>query len=247
MDPPDGTPEVASGAEPPTTSIDTAPDAGRAPARAADDARGRGGVALLLAVAAALAAILAGRSAMLSDAAGDAWQSALRADQKRATAVILDIRQVYGIEGDGGLLLLAEDLVAEELTKAAAADPDLAAVLLAEARVHADAAANLIPNVELDRDYRLSDGTPDVERRLAEYRAQYPELLELDPDASVEAGDRDHAHATGTISAALPLGIAFLAGALAMPFADRRRWLLIVGWVAVVMAAAAAILVEVGA
>jgi hypothetical protein len=85
-----------------------------------------------------------------------------------------------------------------------------------------------------------------VERRLAEYRAEKPELLELDPGATIERGDREHAHATRTISAAVPLGVAFLAGALAMPFTRRRRWLLVVGWVAVAIAAAAAILVEVG-
>lgn len=241
--------------EPAGPTMEPAPAGGGSPGSRDEPSRSSRGipglrnVALLLAVAAALAAILAARSAMLSVEASDAWQKTLRVELQRAAAVLIDIRQAYGVEADAGLMIREEELLAEELRAAAEnATPEIAAALLQQAGIHADAAAFMAPNVELaDARYRLPDGGIDIERRLADLRAELPDLVTLDPDAHAEAGDRAFDRATRSISAALPLGLAFLSGALAMPLTARRRLLLVVGWTSVVAAVAVTLIVEVGA
>jgi hypothetical protein len=203
------------------------------------------GVAILLAVAAALAAILAARGAMLSSSAGDAWQAALALELMRAESALIDIGSVIGVEAEQGVIIRVEEIVAEELRAAAAsAEPEAAAALHAEARLHEDVAADLATDYVFGTAYRLADGGLDIEQRLADVRAQYPELVAVDPDIAAARGDRAFVHARGTIAAGLPLGIAILAGAMAMSMTRRRRALLVVGWGAVSVALVTALAVE---
>jgi len=193
-----------------------------------------------------MAAILAARSTMLSAAAGDAWQKTLRVELQRTAALLIDVRQVYGAEGDVALMILQDEILADELRDAAAvAAPDIATILAEQAQIHADAAGFLAPNVILAADeYRQADGSIDLEGRLADLRGQTPDMVALDPDSHARSGDQAQERATGVMTAALPLGAAFLLGALAMPLPRRRRMLVILGWTAVVVAAVMAVTVE---
>ena len=56
------------------------------------------GVAVLLAIAAVVAAIIGTRASIVSSDASDAWQSALRTEEKRAAGAMNDIGQVYQVE-----------------------------------------------------------------------------------------------------------------------------------------------------
>jgi len=210
------------------------------------DDRGLRAVAILLASTAMLAALLAARAAFLSDAAADEWQTSLRTELKRSAAVLVDIRQVYGPEGDAGVMIVAEEMVAEELRAAvASAEPRIAESLAVHAQVHELTAENMSPGADIVADaYRLPDGSLDLDQRLADLRGEAPDLVALDPDAPAAAGDRSMAQARATIIASLPLGLAFLAGALAMPLGRRRRILLAAGWAAVAFSALAVIAME---
>ena len=184
---------------------------------------------------------------MLSAAAGDAWQKTLRVELKRTAALLIDVRYVYGAEGDVALMIREDEFLADGLHDAASeAAPDIAAALLEQAQIHDDAAGFLAPNAVLAADaYRLPDGGIDVARRLAELRGQTPDMVALDPDAHARAGDQAQKQATGTIMAAVPLGAVFLLGALAVPLPGRRRVLVILGWAVVAASVVMAVAAEV--
>ena len=57
--------------------------------------RGYGGVAVLLAIAAVVAAIIGARASMISSVANDSWQSALRTEVKRSAAAMNDVQTLY--------------------------------------------------------------------------------------------------------------------------------------------------------
>jgi hypothetical protein len=215
------------------------------PGERSDGVPGLRHVAILLAVAAALAAILAARGAMLSSSAGDAWQATLALELMRAESALIDIGSVVGVEAEQGVIVRVEEIVAQELRAAAAsAAPEVATALQAEARLHEDVAADLATDYVFGTDYRRADGGLDIEQRLADVRAQYPELVAVDPDITAARGERAFDHASRTIGAGLPLGIAILAGAMAMSVTRRRRSLLVVGWGAVGIALVMALAVE---
>lgn len=216
------------------------------PAGDADDPGSRW-VAALLAAAAVLAAVLAMRAAFLIDDAGDAWQSALRAELKRSVNLIEDVRYVYGTEGDQAFSVVVRESLADGLRVAGSGQPGpIADALITEARVHELVLERTKPEMELTAGgYTLPDGGYDLAARLADRRLASPEIVALDPEELQSTGDRASRHSIGVVYAAVPVGLALLLGSLAMPYRRRRRVLLALGWLALGLAAAAAIALEV--
>lgn len=182
---------------------------------------------------------------MLSSAAGDAWQATLSLELMRAESALIDIGTVVGVEAEQGVIIRVEEIIAEELRAAAAsADREVATTLLDEAQLHEDVAADLASDYVFGTGYRRPDGGLDVERRLADVRAQFPELVAVDPELAAQRGERAFAHAVWSIWAGLPLAACILAGALAMSMLRWRRPLLVMGWVAVGVAVVVALAAE---
>jgi hypothetical protein len=157
----------------------------------ASSERGHAGVALLLATAAVVAAIIGARASMVSSAASESWQSALRTEVKRSAGAMEDVRYLYQTEMPVAIRILQARLVQGELQAAAAtaAGPAKQALLL-EADVQAGIISGLIPNSNLagKAAYALPSGGYDLGMRLADLRAQNPALVTLDPDSLTRNG-----------------------------------------------------------
>lgn len=214
--------------------------------RRADDDPGTRWVAVLLAAAAAVAAILALRVTYLSDEAGGAWQSAVRTELQRAAVLLMEVRQVYGTEGEEAFEITVHEVLAERMeARAQTAPAEIAQTLEAEKRVHDDLVEQVKPFTELTADeYELPGGGYDLVARLVDYREALPDVLALDPDAFMQQGDRASGHARGVVSAGVPVAVAVVAGSLAMPYRHRRRLLLIIGWLGIAVGLLIAIALE---
>jgi hypothetical protein len=204
-------------------------------------------VALLLAAAALTAAILAARASFLSNDATGLWQQSLREEVKSGAAVVETIRFLYDDEARATFRYAIAKIREEEFRKAAdgRTGPTRDALLF-EAEVQAQVVPILRSSWELANDprYARPDGGYDVLLRLADSRAQDPDLVALDPDARQTQGDRPAAKAVATMAATLPVGIAFLLGAFAQAFIRWRRLLLAFGAGSLVGAMILAVAVE---
>jgi hypothetical protein len=197
------------------------------PARA--EGESHRGVALLLGLVAVLAAVVGARSTALANDATDLWQTALRTEVKRSTGALEDIRYVYQAELPVALVVVGGRLKADELAAAAAnAAGDVAAALAMEAEIERGVVAAIEGSAPLVTDpaYALPGGGVDLGQRLADQRAENPELLNLDPAAIAAEGDHLATKGSSMTIALLPLGFAALFGAMAQPFWRRRRLLL---------------------
>jgi hypothetical protein len=205
-------------------------------------------VPLLLALAAAVAAVLGARAALVSSSASGAWQTSVRQEVKRSAALVEDVRYVYAVEAPVALDAAAAAIEAEELRQAAEtlAGDDRAAVE-AEALVRQTSADALVGAFDLTQDpkYRAADGY-DVAARLADVRDQYPDLVALAPDASMDAGDEASRHARRLVAATIPVAVAFLFGALAQGFPRYRTRLAVAGFAVLAVGVGIGVLAEVG-
>jgi hypothetical protein len=210
--------------------------------------RGHGGVAVLLATAAVVAAIIGARASMVSSAASESWQSALRTEVKRSAGAMEDVRYLYQTEMPVAIRILQARLVQGELQVAAAATTGPAReALLLEADVQAGIIDGLTSSSNLagKAAYALPSGGFDLGKRLADLRAQNPALVTLDPDGLEVAGD-NLAHKADLLTLALlPTSIGAFLGVLAQPFKRRRGLLLAAGSAALAMGVIVALGVEV--
>jgi hypothetical protein len=210
--------------------------------------RGHSGVAILLTIAAVVAAIIGARVSMVSSAASESWQSALRTEVKRSAAAMNDVRYLYQTELPVAIRILQARLVQAELQAAAATTTGPAAeALLVEADVQAGIVSGLISssNLAAQPDYALPSGGFDLARRLADLRAQNPDLVALDPDGLEAAGDKLANKAELLTLALLPTSSGAFLGVLAQPFKRRRGLLLAAGSAALAVGAVMALGVEV--
>jgi hypothetical protein len=183
-------------------------------------------LALLLAAAAVVAAIVGTRANMLSGSASSAWQEALRSEIKRSAATTEDIRFVYASEARIAFQLITAQVREQELrAEAERRSGAERESLLFEAEVQAAVVDGLRQAVPMAADdtYLLPDGGYDLVRRLADTRAEHPELVALDPEAPQVRGDRSAARSVLMAATSIPIGVTFLLGALAQPFKSRRR------------------------
>lgn len=203
-------------------------------------------VAILLAVAAIVAAIITARAALVASDATSAWTASVGVEQRRGALFLEQFRYTYGIEGDQAFMLAIAEEKAAAL-RAAAADPSLepevAAALAAEAQVQQQLRDLVGPSSEIvsDARYVLPDGGYDLQRRLADSRAENPDDIAADPLIEMASGDAAADEANRLMLATLGVAMAFLCGALAQAFGSRRRLLLSIGWIALGIGVAAAI------
>jgi len=208
----------------------------------------RSGVALLLTVAAIVAAIIGFRAAMISSSASESWQSALRSDVKRSAAAMEDVRSLYQSELPVAVRILEARIVqAEMLAEAQGQSGAARQALLLEADVQGQIITALSPSSELATtpQYSLQSGGLDLAKRLADLRAEYPDLLALNPDALETTGDRLAHQAELTMLALVPTSVAAFLGVLAQPFRRRRGILLRLGTLALAGGTAIFIAVQV--
>jgi hypothetical protein len=232
---PPGPPPPAPQAAPGPSSMPIAVEVVPPPALPAEsEDGGHRGIALLLAATAIAAAIVAAMSSGLSSQAGDAWQSALRQDAKRAAAAISDIQLIYQAEIPQAVGVLSARLQEARLREAAAAATgEVATALTIEADAQkgvADAIGASVPLVA-DDTYLLGDGARNLSQRLADRRDETPDLVAIDPDVAQAEGDALAAQASSLTFALWPLAFAAMLGALAEPFRRQRRLLLALGTV----------------
>jgi len=205
--------------------------------------RGHTGVAILLTAAAVTAAAIGLTAALISSSASESWQSAVRTEVKRSAAAMVDTRTLYQTE-----LPLAIRIVQARVTQAAllaASQGQSGATkqtLLLEASVEGQIVSALSPSSDLATkpEYSLPSGALDLGKRLADLRAEYPDLLTLDPAGLEITGDQLANKAELMTLALLPTSVAAFLGVLAQPFKRRRILLLRLGTVALAGGAAMA-------
>jgi hypothetical protein len=209
---------------------------------------GRGGVAILLTVAAIVAAAIGFRAAAISSSASESWQSALRTEVQRSAAAMEDVRYLYQSEFPIATRILQARVVQAEMLAAAQGQSGAAKqALLIEAGVQAEIISGLSPSSELatKADYALASGGFDLARRLADLRAKSPDMLALDPDGLEATGDRLANKAQLMTFALIPTSIAAFLGVLSQPIRRRRVLLLRLGAAALAGGTAMALIVEV--
>jgi hypothetical protein len=205
-------------------------------------------VAILLALAATVAAVLGARAAVVTSAASGAWQTAVREEVKRSAALVEDVRYVYAVEAAVALRAAAAAVEADELQQSSDALSEAEkAAAESEAFVRQASAEALAGAFALTEDpkYRAGDAY-DVAARLADIRNEHAELVALDPDATMDEGSADSRHGWRLVAATIPASVAFLCGSLAQGFPRNRSPLMVVGFAFLALAAATAVLVEVG-
>ena len=205
-------------------------------------------MAILLAFAATVAAVLGARAAVVSSAASEVWQTAVREEVKRSAALVEDVRYVYAVEAAVALRAAAAAVEADELRQSAGSlgDPEKTAAE-SQAFVRQISADVLVGAFDLTKDptYHAGDGY-DVAARLADVRDEHPELVALDQDATMNSGSEESRHGWRLVAATILAAVAFLCGSLAQGFPRYRSPLSIAGFTFLALAAAAAVLVEVG-
>jgi hypothetical protein len=204
-------------------------------------------VAVLLALAAVIAAVLGFRAAILGDSGSDTFHGAIREDVKRGSGIVEDARFLYSEEAPAALEVASERIQAEETeAQVKRADPEVRKLVQTEANKHEGILGVILDASAIASDPRYARGDGfDVSKRLVDNRAENPDLLELDPDATEELGVDRSRKATLLVAATIPAGLAFLFGALAQGFPARRRLLVRAGFGSVALAVLAALLIEV--
>ena len=195
----------------------------------------------MLAAAAIVGAVLGAQAAILSSRASGAWQEAVRQQLAQTEAVRSGLEQVYVHEVPAAFAVVDARLSGEELAAAAAGLPEPERQrLLAQASAEVELADRLAQQASpLARDprYRRGDGL-DLGRRLSDLRGR--DWRPPNPARWVAKGDRASREAVGLMAATIPVGAAFLLGALCGAFPQRHRPLLLGGAVSLAVALGAA-------
>jgi hypothetical protein len=230
--------------EPVTTPAERPPP----PPHTRKEPEGGTAVAVLLATAAVLAAVIAGRASIEADRGSDTWHAALRQHVKQAAGIVESARFVYGEEAASALAVVDARTYAEELREEARRyGGPVREALLVEAFAQDQLAGTIAQNQPLASDpkYQGPGGVPDVVQRLADERASTPDLVTLDPDATEQEGAELNRKASFLVMAAVPVALAFLFGALVHGFPGGRRELVVAGFAFVAIGVVAAVAVEV--
>jgi hypothetical protein len=210
--------------------------------------RGYGGVAVLLAIAAVVAAIIGARASMVSSDANDSWQSALRTEVKRSAAAMNDVQTLYQSDLPTAIEVLKAQILTSELQAAEPGQsPAVQQALEVEASVQSQLAVALSSGAELPSDstYALPSGGYDLGKRLADIRSRNANLVALDPNSLQATGDGLAQKALLLTLALIPTSLCALLGVLAQPLRRHRRALLGSGVVALAVGVVMAIGAEV--
>ncbi len=214
----------------------------------ASHGRGYGGVAVLLAIAAVVAAIIGARASMVSSDANDSWQSALRTEVKRSAAAMNDVQTLYQSDLPTAIEVLKAQILTSELQAAEPGQsPAVQQALEVEAGVQSQLAVALSSGAELPSDstYALPAGGYDLGKRLADIRSRNANLVALDPNSLQATGDALAQKALLLTLALIPTSLCALLGVLAQPLRRHRKALLGSGVVALAVGVVMAIGAEV--
>jgi hypothetical protein len=197
-------------------------------------------IATLLACAAILAALITTRASMLSGSGSDGWQTAIRDEVKRSTAAQEDARYLYQNILPIAMTLETARVQEDQMKQQLAAHPEAAARLNLEinALEQVQQALKDASPLSSQSDIALPSGGWNLGLALAQQRNQAPDLVALDPDTDIAAGDVAAAKARRISLSTVPIAIGVLLAALAEPFVAWRRRLL---WVATILVATGAI------
>jgi hypothetical protein len=209
--------------------------------------RGIPWVTLLLVGAAVFGAIIGIRAALVDNNGGDNLDRSVRQDVKRGAAVVESIRFVYAEEAPAAVQVAEARIRARDLRAAAKGKPGpVADYLRSEAAAQDQLVKTLEPThpITSNPKYRKPDGSYDVPLRLADERAERPDLVHIDPDATQQLGLDNAQTATLLRGTTIPLAVAFMFGALTEGFPARRRPFLIAGYAFLVLGVLLAIIVE---
>jgi hypothetical protein len=204
-------------------------------------------VAVLLAVSAVIAALIGARAAILGDSGSDTWHKAVREDVKRDSGIVESSRFVYEEEAPAALRLRVAQIRAEEARRAAQGESDPTAGLLElEAGAQEGLAETEKQASDTADDPRYARGPGyDIAKRLADERAEFPDLVALDPDATEDRGSDQSLESSLLVATTILVGIAFLCGALSQGFPGWRRRLVPVGFGFAGAGLVAAVVVEI--
>lgn len=203
-------------------------------------------IATLLATAAILAALITTHASILSGQGSDSWQTALRNEVKRSAAVQEDVRYLYQNVLPVAMLIEKARAREQALKEELAAHPEAAARLNLEISTLVQVQDALKDNSLLTElaGIALPSGGWDLGKALAQQRNAAPDLVALDPDADMTAGDNAAAKGRRISLATIPIALGVLLAALAEPFVRWRRRLLWLATVLVVGGAVAWVVME---
>jgi hypothetical protein len=202
-------------------------------------------IPILIAVVSVITAIVVWRATMLRSDATDVERGGIIDTLKAEAAMSENLAYLYQQEADHARTHLLIQAQVNYLRQQAA---DFAAIEGAEAvaavlNSEADAlllvdqgSTGAVPLVA-DPRYRREDGTFDLDARLADLTAEYPDLAALDPESQFAKADRSNDHALALGLAIIGFALALFALTLAQITKRRIRWLFLV--VGVVLAAIA--------
>ena len=182
-------------------------------------------VALLLGASGLLSALFAAIASQRIGAADHTWEVSSLSDAHRASGVEFALEHVYADEGPVALDVVKSRVLSKVMKSASAHDPpDVQAVLTTEAFAQSQQAAEEANSVGLTSDWRyaLPDGAFDVEGRLRDALRSYPADAVLNPQRWFNEGDKQSHQAVRILEATVPLGVAFLLGAIARVFPPVR-------------------------
>jgi hypothetical protein len=203
-------------------------------------------IAVLLACVAAVAAMVAWRGSVHSDAASDTWQQSLRAQVKHDAAVVEDVRYAVVDHGFGALAYLSAEMRAQAYRAQVSSSRGAArSALQVEAGIQEQLAELLGPNSQIVDEGYLDGQRIDFGRYLADVRATNPDLVALDADALAAEADEEFDTAVKLFSLTVLLALAFALAALAQGFKGRHRLFTSLSVSVLVIAAVAAVVVEV--
>ena len=208
-------------------------------------------VAILLAVAAVVAAVIAGRAALVGDTGADGLNQVVRDDVRQGARIVGDVRRLYEEDASVAFQIALEQILSEETAQVASEETgEVKSVLEADAGSSAGLAE------VLSKGSQLADGDPsrtvdltgdDLLLRLAEIRAERSDDLKaLDIDATSADAKKYVNGSAAMIAATIPVAVAFLVGALAGVFRRGRRILLATGYSLITVGLAVALVIEVG-
>jgi hypothetical protein len=221
-----------------------APDNGAAESTEPEHHRG---IAILLSLAAVLAALIAGRAAILSADAATFWQEGTRAQVKEAAAYVESIRYIYGVEVPRAMTVTETRFRVEELSgipQPEAFSANTKRQIAIEKRTQNAVLTQVEQGSELATEYRTDSGFDPV-AMLIDDREQIPELLEVHPHELIAEGDATGDKSILLIACSIIVALAFMCGSLARGFPEKRRLWLISGGVFLAVGLAASIVVEV--
>jgi hypothetical protein len=205
-------------------------------------------VAVLLAAAAVVAAVIGARAASVGDDGSDTYHQSIRDDVKSGAALVGDVRFVYQEEAPLAFQIAESIIRSQESRLQAQGAGGLGKSLL---EVDAGAQEAVVETTRKSSDlasdpkYELPNGGYDVLRRLADTRAESPDLLAIDADATAEEATDLNFESALLIATTVPAALAFLCGALANGFPTARPWLVPVGFALTGLSLILALVVEI--